>query len=140
MDRWCYSYCKYEIVFLFQLDSQRLGGCILDGGCSSTDNPIITPTPNDYLFVTEESDCVKLQNHSWSSIIIGKGVCNELSSAFIISSYTNLIRFEIRRDSLNKVPSIEISSNPLLQEIKLSGTFEEVYSVELSSWNPLISL
>ena len=88
----------------------------------------------------EESDCVKLQNHSWSSIIIGKGVCNELSSAFIISSYTNLRRFEIRSDSLNKVPSIKISSNPLLQEIKLSGTFEEVYSVELSSWNPLISL
>ena len=120
MDWWCYSYYKYDIVLFFQLDSQRLGGCILDGGCSSTDSPIITPTPTDYLIVKEESDCVKLENHSWSSIIIGKGVCNE--------------------DSLNKVPSIEISSNPLLQEIKLSGRFDEVYSVEISSRNSIHSL
>lgn len=140
MDWWCNSYCKYDIVFLFHIDSQRLGGCILDGGCSSTDSPIITPTPTDYLIVKEESDCVKLENHSWSSIIIGKGVCNELSSALIISSYTNLVRFEIRRDSLNNVPSIEISSNPLLQEIKLSGSFDNVYSVEISSRNSIHSL
>ena len=101
-------------MFTYSIDSQRLVGCILDGECNSSENPISLFIPVDSLIVKEESDCVKLLDHSWSSIIIGDELCNAMSSALNISAYMNLTYLEIGSKSLTNISSLIIENNPLL--------------------------
>lgn len=102
------------LIITYSIDSQRLTGCILDGGCSSSENPISLFIPVDSLIVKEESDCVKLLDHSWSSIIIGDELCNTMTSSLHISAYMNLTYLEIGSKSLTNISSLIIENNPLL--------------------------
>ena len=101
-------------MYTYSIDSQRLAGCILDGECNSSENPISLFIPVNSLIVKDENDCVKLLDHSWSSIIIGDELCNTMTSSLNISAYMNLTYLEIGSKSLTNITSLIIDNNPLL--------------------------
>ena len=101
-DLWEYSFLQT----LIKRKSKRLIKQIAESGSLFI--------PVNSLIVKDENDCVKLLDHSWSSIIIGDELCNSMTSSLNISAYMNLTYLEIGSKSLTNISSLIIENNPLL--------------------------
>ena len=107
---------------------------------------VYTCSSTQSLNVTSDSDCDKLQENGWNSIIVNEGLCNNMKDDLFISNNPCLESIVINSNSLQNLNSLVISNNLQLSSIVIAGgqvwdsslktffaPFENVKSVELSS-------
>ena len=107
---------------------------------------VYTCSSTQSLNVTSDSDCDKLQENGWNSIIVNEGLCNNMKDDLFISNNPCLESIVINQNSLQNLNSLVISNNLQLSSIVIAGgqvwdsshqtyyaPFENVKSVELSS-------
>ena len=86
------------------------------------------------LVIQDDSDCYKLNQSGWSSIIVNEGLCNSMTESLTISNNTCLQYIYIQADSLKSVNSFSISSLPELEWfITEYDSFKYTNSLSLSS-------
>ena len=123
-------------ILLFHIVSSNLQTMIISSlgirSCSAAQS----------LTVSSDSDCEKLQEHGWTSIIVNSGLCNSMRGNLSISNYPCLESIDIKKNSLRNLNSLVISNNPQLSSIAIedgdgypyyTGAFYYVKSVKISS-------
>ena len=95
---------------------------------------VYTCSSTQSLNVTSDSDCDKLQENGWNSIIVNEGLCNNMKDDLFISNNPCLESIVINSNSLKNLNSLVISNNPQLNSI-VTGSYglDYVKSVTLSS-------
>ena len=90
--------------------------------------------------MSSDSDCYKLSQTHWQSIIIKEGRCNSKRNDLIIVNYPYLESIHVEKKSLQNLRSLVISDNPLLSRITFGdndgyedGVFMNVKNVSISS-------
>ena len=86
------------------------------------------------LVIQDDSDCYKLNQSGWSSIIVNEGLCNSMTESLTISNNNCLQYIYIQTDSLKSVDSLSLSSLPELEWfITEYDSFRYTNSLSLSS-------
>ena len=86
------------------------------------------------LVIQDDSDCYKLNQSGWSSIIVNEGLCNSMTESLSISNNNCLQYIYIQTDSLKSVDSLSLSSLPELEWfITEYDSFRYTNSLSLSS-------
>ena len=86
------------------------------------------------LVIQDDSDCYKLNQSGWSSIIVNEGLCNSMTESLSISNNNCLQYIYIQTDSLKSVDSLSLSSLPELEWfITEYDSFKYTTSLSLSS-------
>lgn len=76
-----------------------------------------TGSPTGPLDITNDNDCNKLYQHTWTSITIGEGLCKSLKGDLVIDYYPHLTSINIGWNSLTEVGSLLIEKNKKLEKI-----------------------
>lgn len=101
---------------------------------------ILIGTIPNYLHVTEESQCEKISENTWKSIVVESGLCNSMTGDLRIENYPNLYNLIVKQQSLMNLNSLTITNNPYLSYFGTdatfflyhNGTFGNVKNVEIS--------
>ena len=72
--------------------------------------------------ISTDSNCYKIHQKGWTSILVNAGCCNDMTSDINISYNLCLQSIVVKKRSLMNVNSLTISNNPLLQTIETDGT------------------
>ena len=101
-----------------------------------------TTQPPTSLVVSSDSDCYKLSQTHWQSIIIKEGRCNSKRNDLFIVNYPYLETIHVEKKSLQNLRSLVSSDNPLLSRISFEdydyndyedSVFMNVKNVTISS-------
>ena len=93
---------------------------------------IMIGTLPDHLHITKESDCEKITEKNWKSIVVESGLCNSMTDDLRIENYPNLITFIFKCQSLMNLNSLTITNNPSLAYLGTDSSYL-VYSNEIYS-------
>lgn len=101
---------------------------------------IMIGNPSDCLRVTKESECEKLTDNTWKSIVVESGLCNSMTGDLRIENYPHLYSLIVKDQSLMNLNSLTITNNPYLNHFETgityimftNGTFGNVKNVEIS--------
>lgn len=91
----------------------RLARCIVRGTSDESDHE----NNQNSLIVEDESDCDKISQNHWSTILISSYRCSSINDGLTIDGYSNLTRLAIYKGALNGLTSLTISNNPVLTEV-----------------------
>ena len=68
------------------------------------------PACGEDLVISNEADCTKLFEKTWKTITVNEGLCKNFTEDYVISNYECLQSIEMKKDSLEKVKSLKLSS------------------------------
>ena len=74
------------------------------------------------LIISSNSNCYKINQNGWTSILVNQGYCNDITSDLNISNNPCLQSIVVKKRAFMKVNSLTISNNPLLQTMQTYGT------------------
>ena len=114
-------------LFLFSLESIELVNQILPHikQVENDDNPLV---------IENEDDFGKLNDKTWSSIIVKEGLFEEMRNELILNDYPHIQFIHIQEDSFKNISSLTISNLPELKFLIIEdNSFENTTSVTLSS-------
>ena len=74
------------------------------------------------LVISSNSNCYKINQNGWTSILVNEGYCNDITSDINISYNPCLQSIVVKKKSFMNVNSLTISNNTLLQTIETDGT------------------
>lgn len=97
----------------FELVSMRLARSIIRGTSYESDQE----SNQDHLIIEDESDCNKIYEKHWSSILVPRYRCVSVSGSLSIDGYSNLTRLAIYSGTLDGLTSLTISNDPVLTEV-----------------------
>ena len=69
------------------------------------------------LIISSNTNCEKLHETGWKSIIVYEGYCNSIQEDLIIGNNPCLQSINLYKNSLKKLNSLTITNNPQLQSI-----------------------
>lgn len=75
------------------------------------------PACGDDLVVSSDIDCSKLLETGWKMITINEGLCNSMTSDWVISDYPCLREILVKKNSLRNLNSLVVSNNQQLEKI-----------------------
>ena len=93
--------------------SMRLARCIIRGTCDESDQE----SDQDHLIIEDDSDCNKIYEKHWSSILVSGYRCVSINGNMSIDGYSNLTRLTIYSGAMNGLTSLTISNDPVLTEV-----------------------
>ena len=127
----------FRLPILESVENANIGGI-----AGFAIRPIVSESllSNQHLVVSSDSDCYKLSQTHWQSIIIKEGRCNSKRNDLIIVNYPYLESIHVEKRSLQNLRSLVISDNPLLSNISFrdnedydDSAFMNVKNVTISS-------
>lgn len=85
------------------------------------------------LVVYLDSDCSKLLLTGWKTITVNEGLCNAITSELVISGYSELESFVVKKNSLINLNALIISDNPSLTSFEVRDG-EADFEKEKNTW------
>lgn len=85
------------------------------------------------LVVYLDSDCSKLLITGWKTITVNEGLCNAMTSELIISGYSYLESFVVKKNSLINLNALIIADNPSLTTLDVRDG-EADFDKEKTTW------
>ena len=122
-----FNMMKVWYLFYSSLESTELVNQIIPHikQIEDDDNPLV---------IENEDDFGKLNDKTWSSIIVKEGLFEEMRNEWILNDYPHVQFIHILRESFKNISSLTISNLP---ELKLlifeDNTFHDTTSLTLSS-------
>ena len=117
-------------LFLFSLESIELVNQILPHVIQWS-NDIVDDNP---LVIESEDDYAKLNDKTWSSIIVKEGLFEEMRNELILNDYPHIQFIHIQKHSFKNISDLTISNLPeLICLIIENHSFHETTSLTLSS-------
>ena len=123
---------------IIKIGNEVIGTYSLASGQSQTFYFTIGYAP--FLLVSQESDCSRLTESHWSYIYVNEGLCNSITSNLVISDYSSLVSFVVKRNSLKNVNGLFLRNIPHLKRLvieydgnKDTSAFAKVKEIEFSS-------
>ena len=117
-------------LFLFSLESIELVNQILPHVIQWS-NDIVDDNP---LVIESEDDYAKLNDKTWSSIIVKEGLFEEMRNELILNDYPHIQFIHIQEDSFKNISSLTISNLPELKFLIIEdNSFKKTTNLTLSS-------
>ena len=89
---------------------------------------------NNPLVIENENELNKLNDKSWSSIIVKEGLFEEMRNELILNDYPHIQFIHIQEDSFKNISSLTISNLPELKYLIFEDdSFSSTTSLTLSS-------
>lgn len=95
----------------------RLARSIIRGTSYESDQE----SNQDHLIIEDNSDCNKIYEKHWSSILVPRYRCVSISGNLSIDGYSNLTRLAIYPAAMTGLTSLTISNDPVLTEVFFRG-------------------
>ena len=99
-------------------------------------HPHIKQVEKDYnpLIIENENEIAKLNDKTWSSIIVKEGLFEEMRNELILNDYPHIQFIHIQKISFKNISSLNISNLPELKYLIFeNNSFHETTNLTLSS-------